>query len=250
MKAFICVTNRGISQGVTCQCTSCRKQTSSLFRASHRLLDVSAFRFLRQPHHLKWYRSVCDHQERGFYSNCGSLICVRPSRKPKPEEYDPLAAYLGMPQAHEKPKLEGGKLEPLKVDGIIVSLEHDGGHESDSGSSSGWTVRGDSESEHSDEHVDYIEFTIGTVDPLFLHGHGRVFVRVAKDMVDGDFFYTGIRDGGAANPGPVPEEGYGMALAGGEGGNHCFYLNAIAGVTDNIPAAGFGRGRQWRRYPQ
>jgi len=242
MRPPICVTNRGISQGVTCQCSSCRKQTSSLFRTSHRLLDVSAFRFLRKPQHLKWYRGVCDRQERGFYSNCGSLICVRPNLVRPSPEYDPIAAYFGMPQAHEKPKMEGGKvLEPLKVDGIVVSLEHDGGYESDSGPSSG-----DSESEDSGERADYIEFTIGTVDPLFLHGHGRMFVRAVR----GDFFYTAIRDGGAANPGPVPEEGYGMALAGGEGGNHCFYLNAIAGVTDNIPAAGFGRGRQWRTYPQ
>ncbi len=76
---------------------------------------------------------------------------------------------------------------------------------------------------------DYICFTIGTVDPLFLFGEGA----------------DGVKTGGGANDQPVPENGYGQALASGEG-NHWFTVNEIKGVTDDIPVAGYGKGTKWR----
>lgn len=77
-----------------------------------------------------------------------------------------------------------------------------------------------------DPNSDSLSFTVGTVDPLYLHGEGA----------------DGVETGG--NESPVPKEGYGLALASGEG-SHWWCANEIKGVTDNIPFAGFGRGKKW-----
>ncbi|KAK3294576.1 Mss4-like protein [Chaetomium fimeti] len=58
----------------------------------------------------------------------------------------------------------------------------------------------------SEEQEDYLSFTVGTVDPLYLFGEGA-------DGVE------------------VPKEGFGYALANGEGG--CWFAeNEIKGITD------------------
>ncbi|KAK5653924.1 hypothetical protein OQA88_7849 [Cercophora sp. LCS_1] len=75
---------------------------------------------------------------------------------------------------------------------------------------------------------DYVCMTVGTVDPLFLFGEGA----------------DGITTGGGINDKPVPKNGYGLALASGEG-NHWWCGNEIPGVTDNVPIAGHGRGTKW-----
>jgi hypothetical protein len=63
---------------------------------------------------------------------------------------------------------------------------------------------------------DYVCFTVGTVDPLYLFGEGA-------DGVD------------------VPEDGFGVALANG-GGEHCYIENEIKGVTDKVEILGKGKG--------
>ncbi|KAK4032544.1 Mss4-like protein, partial [Parachaetomium inaequale] len=65
---------------------------------------------------------------------------------------------------------------------------------------------------------DYVCFTVGTVDPLYLFGEGA-------DGVE------------------VPKEGFGLALANG-GGEHCWVGNEIKGVTDQMELLGKKRG--WR----
>ncbi|KAK0619990.1 Mss4-like protein [Immersiella caudata] len=131
----------------TCQCTQCRKQTSSFFLTSHVVKPLSAFRFTSQTTTLKDYEASPNAQ-RGFCANCGSLIYWKP---------------------------KGG---------------------------------------------DYTSFAVGTVDALYLWGEGA----------------DGVT---------VPKEGWGRVLAAGEA-NHWWTGNEIKGVTDNIPAAGYGRGKKWK----
>ncbi|KAK0643355.1 Mss4-like protein, partial [Cercophora newfieldiana] len=131
----------------TCQCTQCRKQTSSFFLASHVAKPLHTFRFTSTTSTLKDFEASPAAQ-RGFCTNCGSLIYWKP---------------------------KGG---------------------------------------------DYVAFTLGTVDPLYLWGEGA--------DVDG----VG-----------VPREGWGGVLAGGEG-DHWWTMNEIKGVTDNIPVAGCGKGKK------
>ncbi|KAK4444905.1 Mss4-like protein [Podospora aff. communis PSN243] len=61
----------------TCQCTQCRKQTSSFFLTSHAVKPVSALRFTSPTTTLKDYEASSEAQ-RGFCTNCGSLIYWRP----------------------------------------------------------------------------------------------------------------------------------------------------------------------------
>ena len=63
---------------------------------------------------------------------------------------------------------------------------------------------------------DYVCFTVGTVDPLYLFGEGA-------DGVE------------------VPKEGFGLALANG-GGEHVWVGNEIKGVTDQMELLGKKRG--------
>ncbi|KAK3688317.1 Mss4-like protein [Podospora appendiculata] len=137
----------------TCQCTQCRKQTSSLFLVAHKVSPPAAFQFTGDTSTLKNYSATPDVQ-RGFCSDCGSLVY-----------------WKAKDAAHT------------------------------------W-------------------FTVGTVDPLFLFGQGA------------DAVQTGGQDK------PVPKNGFGMALASGDG-EHKWCTNEIPGVTDNIPCAGFGRGKRF-----
>ncbi|KAK4154989.1 putative glutathione-dependent formaldehyde-activating enzyme [Chaetomidium leptoderma] len=65
---------------------------------------------------------------------------------------------------------------------------------------------------------DYVCFTVGTVDPLYLFGEGA-------DGVE------------------VPKEGFGLALVNG-GGVHCWVGNEIKGVTDKMELLGKLKGRR------
>jgi len=66
--------------------------------------------------------------------------------------------------------------------------------------------------------MDYLCFTVGTTDPLYLFGEGA----------------DGIE---------VPNEGFGLALANG-GGYHVWCRNEIKGVTDESELLGKGtKGR-------
>ncbi|KAK0715110.1 glutathione-dependent formaldehyde-activating GFA [Lasiosphaeris hirsuta] len=61
----------------TCECTQCRKQTGGLFLVSHRVRPASAFRFTTDTATLKRF-SASASAERGFCSDCGSLIYWQP----------------------------------------------------------------------------------------------------------------------------------------------------------------------------
>ncbi|KAK3323693.1 Mss4-like protein [Cercophora scortea] len=139
----------------TCQCTQCRKQTSSLFLVVHKVSPPTAFQFTGETPTLKNYSATPDVQ-RSFCSDCSSLVY--------------------------------------------------------------WRAK---DSAH-------VWFTVGTVDPLFLFGEGA----------------DGVQTGGQDEP--LPKNGYGMALASGEG-EHKRCVNAIPGVTDNIPRVGLGRRRQFQK---
>lgn len=73
-----------------------------------------------------------------------------------------------------------------------------------------------------------MSLAVGTIDPLYLFGEGSEGVE------------TGLQEG---EVGPIPKNGYGLALAGG-GGDHGWCANEIPGVTDNVPVLGLARGRR------
>lgn len=56
-----------------CQCTQCRKGTSSLFLVVHRLEPASCFSWLSEPTTLKDYQASPG-ANRGFCAECGSLV--------------------------------------------------------------------------------------------------------------------------------------------------------------------------------
>ncbi|KAK3939508.1 putative glutathione-dependent formaldehyde-activating enzyme [Diplogelasinospora grovesii] len=64
----------------TCQCTQCRKQTSSLFLITHTVRPAStAFRFTSLSTSTLKHYSPTARAERGFCSDCGSLLYWRPT---------------------------------------------------------------------------------------------------------------------------------------------------------------------------
>ena len=74
-----------ISQSSTCQCTQCRKQTSTLFLVSHRIRPAStAYRFTTPTTTLKDFEAS-PRAQRGFCAACGSLLYWR-SKDPGRDE--------------------------------------------------------------------------------------------------------------------------------------------------------------------
>lgn len=71
------------------------------------------------------------------------------------------------------------------------------------------------------------DVSVGTIDPVYLVGPSDD-PEVGKTDADGQ---------------EVPKDGYGLVLAGGYGNNY-WCCNEIKGITDEVAAAGVGRGKR------